>query len=410
MIARHLLATLLVLLFGCPLVAQTERQVLWNSLVQRFHEIDWSLMPDREALLLLLEASLICHEADKPELSVQYLQDAIEIDKQNSQPATVWPLFNCAIKIGQLELAAEIAKSSEHSSNNMLDRLAVARYKRGDEKALDDYPREELDFYNALSLASAYAELGEYDKLDEFVSGIESLPSNDPRGVGAITYENLAKKFHDQGDGERAKKFIDKAMEIGGNLYYTGYAIQVTRRSIYGELTTDVEQFAKKGAAYREHMGRELVTNFLLELARTGHFTEATNLVRFIDEQDDRSYARRLIAIEQASQGKFEGAIESVNSIIDKDMIARTRLEIATQLWRVNQTDEAMTMVAQVSETIANDEDLQNERQYGYLAHVYGVMNSADDIARIIGVADAPVEKAGRLVRAMKGVAESLKN
>ena len=91
---------------------------------------------------------------------------------------------------------------------------------------------------------------------------------------------------------------------VAGNQFYTGYAINVTHRSMHGVLTQDLERFARRGVAYRDHMAHELIRHLIGELVRSGHFEEAKSTAAMLENVEHVRRCQQFIAISQLDTAK----------------------------------------------------------------------------------------------------------
>lgn len=154
---------------------------LRSELVQKIHQLDLSEFSAGDSVTLCLAASYAFSEAEMEELAGHYFQQAIKVASASDGKKYQYRLFDHALKIHDLESAADIAEDSDREGR-FLDRLAVEKYRRGDDEALEGFPRETLDFHIALDLADAYAKRREYEKLNTFVRGIAGAPYTVPYG------------------------------------------------------------------------------------------------------------------------------------------------------------------------------------------------------------------------------------
>ena len=137
--------------------------------------------------------------------------------------------FNYAVKVNRLDLAEEFANDAERMRDSLLDRLDVEKFRRGDLEAIKSYPRRELDLRKSLQLANAYVDAGDYESAERYVTDIVISEENDPRAVTAITFREIANRYRANGDLKNAKRYIDKAVSVGGSLFYQGFHSVITR-------------------------------------------------------------------------------------------------------------------------------------------------------------------------------------
>jgi len=242
---------------------------------------------------------------------------------------------------------------------------------------------------------------------EEFVTDIVISEENDPRSVTAITLREIANRFRAKGDLENAKRYIDKAVAAGGNLYYTGYSMRITHRSIHGESAKGLDEFAQLGANHRGHQGRELVQVLIGELYCTKHFEEAKRTTRFLEKAKDVQSSLRHIAVEQAKQGDTDAADRTIEEISDGQERQMARLGIVQVLWKSGKQKTARTLVDSAYRDAKDETKSPSDAQYQRLAYVYGLLTSTTAIKQILTEANAPDQKAYRLMNAIQGFAES---
>ena len=207
-----------------------KHDALPDWLIATAGELDFSEVRDSTAITALLEISESCLKLERKPAARRFREKAVARADRNERRSGYMTLVTHAINIGRLELAEQYANKSPLKDSN-LDKIAVARYRLGEQDAVKGYPRAEQDLHSALQLANAYVAAGEYDKAEAFVTDIKISEENDPRAVTSITFRNIANRCREHGELDRAKFYIDKALAVGGRLYYTGYSIQVSHRS-----------------------------------------------------------------------------------------------------------------------------------------------------------------------------------
>ena len=301
------------------------------DLVKLIHQVDLSELSAGDTVLFCLDASHAFSEAEQKELAGHYFQQAIEAANASDASKYQYRLFEHAIKIHDLKSAADIAASSD-PKNRFLNRLAVEKYRRGDDSALEGFPRGTMNFHLALDLSDAYWKREEFEKLELFVRGIDSLPSNEPTDVGAIIWRRIADDFRRRGDMAKAKEFIDKAKEIGGNNYYTGYGVRVAWLSIHGGLKEQAKKYAARAVAYRGHHTRELLSRLIGELVAAGHFDVAKEMLQYYPTDEERVSAERYFAYGLAKKRQFGEATKIAKAIKDVRMATSARILVAGQL------------------------------------------------------------------------------
>ncbi len=386
--------------------AQTARKrELWDWLTTQTSQIEFEKIKPFQAIYILLSIAQSCHTLEQKELAGKYLQLARTIADKDKPRSHHFRLFTYAINVGDMELAEEIAKAS--ASESLLDRLDLERFRRGDRAAIKDYPRGKMTFYNAMELARVYVEQGDYKRAEEFVTDIEISEENDPRAVTGMILEEIAKRYRAKGDLENAKRYIDKAVAVAGNLFYTGYGIQVMHRSIHGELAKDLEQFAQRGANLRGHMGRELVQILVYELIRTGYFEEAKRTARLLDKSEDVHSCMQALASEQAKRGDITAALKTVEELDDPLARSRARLGIAEVLQESGNRETAKKMADFLLRGLTKEMDAEGERHCQRLAKLYGALKSQAEIEQLVALAQTPPLKAQCIAQAIQGVAAS---
>ncbi len=374
-------------------------------LMVQAREIDFDQISPHRAIYALLAIAESCAAMEQDALADQYFQRALSIDEKDKKGSHHFTLFAYAIDTEQMTLAEKIAKDSK--SDALLDRWDLERFRRGDRDAIKDYPRGEMTFYNAIELANVFIELGDYDRAEEFVTDIEITEENDPKDVAGITLENIAKRYRENGDMENAKRYIDKAVAVAGNQFYTGYAINITHRSIHGVLTEDLDKFARRGVAYRGHMGRELVQLLVSELVRTGRFEEAKKTAVLLEKPEDVRSSLRNVAIEQARRGDMTAALKTVEQLEDAQARNAARLGIAEVLSEAGNSDTARKLADFVLSNMKTEIDEELERTYQRLAHLYGALRCQPQLEQLIAHANSPTLKADCVWNAIKGFADA---
>ena len=373
-------------------------------------DFEFEKLTDRQAIWVLVSNSKSCAKVGKPELAQTFLNRAETIAKAKEKHHHHYRLFDCAVAIKQLGRAEEIASAAGSAKNRLLDKLDIAKYRLGNHKALQNVPRDKLDFFSALEIADAMVDAGEFDTAEKFVSELD-IPKepNDPRTVVAFTYRSIAKKYRDRDDIKNAKKYIDKAMQIGGNLYYSGYGIKIAKRSIYGELKNGLDKFARRGAIHPGHQGRELVMLLSGELIDTAHFKEAKRIRKYLDNEPDRNAVMQRVVVAQANQGNLKDALATIDEIKDDSTKALARLGLAGTLWKKGKSEMATEIAMSEYKTLKNAKRTEKlDKQYQSLANILSVMRRIEEIDEILSQSRNLQQKSNELMNVFIGFADSI--
>jgi hypothetical protein len=387
--------------------AEADQREFWDWLVPQAREIDLEQASSQRAISVKLTIAKGCRVTGQDQLAAKYFDRASAIDAEDKERSHHFALFEYAEDTQQLELAEKIARES--GSDTLLDKWDLERFRQGNSDAIKDYPRE-LTFYSAMDLARELIELGQYDRVAEFVTSIKSLPSNEPEDVIGLAFRDIARRCRDQGDVERAKQYIDKAVAAAGNQFYTGYSIQITHRSIHGELTKDLEKFAQRGAAYPAHMGGELIRILAAELVRTGHYEEAKMTTSLLKKPEDRVRSLRAVATHQARCGDLVAALKTVEQFEDVRTRNAVRLSIARVLCDAGKAQPAEKLADYVLRATLAEQEIDEERSRDYknLSQVYGKLCSRPQLEQIFAQAKTPQLRDDCVWYAVRGFAELL--
>ena len=402
MCARNMIAVFLLL----PLTAfaqndgQDDLLQLRSELVQQLEQTDVSKFTLADSITFHLAVSEVFHSAKLKEQANAYFQKSVQLAETGDKQKHLHQLFKHALKIEDLKAAAEFAAAIPRNER-YLNQLAVEKYRLGDQKALKDFPYGELDFYNALDLANAYAERREYDKLEAFVRGIDKLPNNEPTDVGAIVWERIAVEYRQQGKMEEAKKFIDKAKQIGGNNYYTGFSIRAAHLAIHGGLKEQAVKFAQRAVAYRGHFTRELLSSLIGELLAAGHDDTAVAMLDYYPTEEERLSAEKYVALHLAEHGKFQRAIKTATELKDAKQSAGAQVFVAQELLKVGKAQQAKSLVAGNAVTLVKD--AQSEYFTNILIKLLAQLNQREPLLGIIKAGKTPLQQSLRLVAAIEG-------
>lgn len=407
-----ILSAFLVIIAGLesstlPIACANEDEAIWQWLSSQARQIDVDRLSETTALYTLLEVAEECHRLERNELAGEFQSRAEAIARTDERKRYHRRLVDYAINVGRLDLAEEYANEAGSSKNPLLDKIDIAKYQRGDKDAVKSYPREELDLFNALDLANAYIDAGDYEAAEEFVTDIVISEENDPRAATAMTFENIAKRCRDEGDMTSAKRYMDKAEEIGGNLFYTGYTIRAAHRAMHGILTENLDEFAQLGANHRGHHGRELVQVVIRELYENGNYSEARRITKFLDDPDDVQRALRYIAVHQAEQGDVKAALDAISQIENRLHRYSALVSIARVHWKNGDTDKAWAIANSVYDRRSELEDADAERFVQGLASLFGLLHSQNEIETLVAEVPDPDIRAKLILSAMTGYADS---
>jgi hypothetical protein len=152
---------------------------LWHWLTQQARAIDFEQLPPHRSIYALLSIAESCHLLGHEELARECYDRASAMNAKDKKNAYRFQFFDYAVATDQMELAGKIAESSK--SDTLLDRYDIERYRRGDRDAIQNYPRGEMTFYNAMELASLFVDLGQYDRAEQFVTISRSRMKTTPR-------------------------------------------------------------------------------------------------------------------------------------------------------------------------------------------------------------------------------------
>jgi tetratricopeptide (TPR) repeat protein len=384
-----------------------QHREFWDWLLLQASEIDFDQMTSQRTIYALVTIAEGCHAMDQHELAREYFERSLKIHEMDGKANQPFTLFNYALDTNQLDLAGQIAEDS--GSPTLLDRWDLERFRRGDQDSIERYPRVEMTFYNAIELANVFIELGHYDRAEEFVTDIEIRNGNEPEDVTGITLENIAKRYRADGDVENAKRYIDKAKAIAGNQFYTGYAINITYRSIHGVLTEDLDEFARRGAAYPVHMGRELIALLASELVRTGYDEEAKRVVSLLKEPEDFRRTMRGLAMGQARRGDITAALKTVEALEDRQAKNAARLGISRVLCDTGGLETASELADLVMRDLNGRQEIDENlaRDLKSLAQLYGRLCCRSQLEQLINRANTPLLKTDCLLRAITGFADA---
>jgi hypothetical protein len=365
--------------------------------VLKFDELE---IPSQIATYLSISKAL--HWGGREELSKAVESLAVEIaaqDKKNSHDRTI---FNHAIELQQFEMAEEIA--NRPTSKFMKDRLVAARIRAGQTEAFKKEDYAVTNFHTADRVARALADAGEIDKAIHFASDLvfEADDGNDPKTVPGFVLRHIAKNEFKAGRIEKAKEYISRSKSIAGGLYYSGYCIEVDHRMIHGKLTEDVEKFASRGAAYRSHMGDELVANFIRALRDCGHYKEARLAMKHLVDPENVQHAKTYIAIAQIKKREFELARESIKLINSPEFQFLAKVQLAVQLQKSSRTGEAEALALELEKSWIDGKVSKCDERFWYLL---GGTNDFSRTRKHLQLLRLESDKAKLILGALRGLA-----
>ncbi len=215
-------------------------------------------------------------------------------------------LFLYAKEINDLNLAAEIAKAASKAKttgDSLQNQLAILQYKAGDKNAIADYPSGKQTFFSAMSLARMHIELGEFHLAEQLATDIEITEENDPLDVTGLILKQIAQALQRQGKKPQAIEFIDRAYDVAGKQFYTGFGIEATYLAMHGSLVENAERLAKRAVAYRGFHARELTQALIRELVEYGALDKAFEMTRFLTEREEVDQSIGGIALAHAKRG-----------------------------------------------------------------------------------------------------------
>jgi len=368
---------------------------------------DFESLTEHRSIYTLTELSKSCALIGKVELAQTFLNRASDIAEKSKPNSHHFALLRCALEIGEIEQAVKIANGAGASKNRLLDQIDLERYRRGDRDALKHFPRVPLNFFAADRVAKVYIELGDIEGAEKFIKEMKVVDKeNDPRAISAWALEEIAKLHRDRGDLDKAKETIDRAMAIGGKLFYTGYGIEVTKKSIYGELTDDCEAMAQKAVRYRGSHARELLQSLIAELIETQNFEEAKQVSKHLDDEEDVHTVLRRVASAQASIGKMVAVEKTIAAIKSPSAQSRARIAVAQTLWFNGKKEQAMELAEEEYKFVAaNKFEASTEKQFQSLANLFGSMSREKEVTAILKKAETPLQYARVLKSAVDGFA-----
>ena len=404
-------ALCLIALLAAPVEAQdsqarsSQQKSLQEALAEQIRDVNIDELSDKDAVSACLESSAAFFEIGRAKEAEEFFDKAQR--RADGDPLRFqFRLLSHALKLGDFPAAEKIAEGSKQKQR-MLDRLAIEKYRRGDDESLQGFPRSELDFYIAIDLAHAYADRRQYEKLEKFVTGITSLPSNEPTDVGAIVWTKVAKEFREKGDLKRAKEFIDKAVKIGGNNYYTGFSTRAAHLGLHGGLAEEAEKYAKRAVAYGSHFTRELLGHLINELVAAGHYDLAHEMLSHFPTKKERQEGQKYLAYHLARADQFDQATKLARAISDPSESAGARLYVAGELLSADRSDQARKLALEAESLVKGLEDPIAEYRRRALLEVLARLGEQERVLQLVAAAPTPVDKVLRAAAALKATAST---
>lgn len=405
-------ALALTILFTSTCAARAETRIdqeLFDWLIAEARTTEFESMRHHLAAYILCDMTKNIASLGDNDLAIEFWQKAFKITTNGPLTSAYQRVFETAVTLDRLDMAKQVIPVDGRMRDSLLDKMDIEKYRRGDKQALANFPRgrDKLTFYDAMHLAQLYLDLGDFKSAEELVTDLEITEENEPEDVAALTFKDMARRCLDNGDIEQAKKYADKAFEVGGGLYYTGYAIQVFHRSVHGTLTEDLDKFAQRGAAYGGHQGRELVSGLIRELYHTHHFDEAKQVMKYLDDEEDVLLSMGMIVVEQAKMGDVAAALKTIEELKESPQRDYARTEIARAFWRTGKKDAAAKLATFLHRRLENYQEEDANRQSLGLAHLYGLLHDKSGIERLLTSTDDAWQRARRLSEAINGFVES---
>lgn len=341
---------------------------------------------------------------DKSKEALELWERCFQMLKKSKGKVESHYLLRLALKMDRIDLAERIVVEAAGQKNSMLDTLAIHRYCKGDKEALKDYPHGKpmMTFYDAMDLGNALIDQNELEKLELFLSDLEITTENEPEDVAGILYKRIASDARVEGDMKTAKTYIDKAFQIAGRQFYTGFTIKVVHRSMHGKLAEEAEQLADLAAAYRGHMARELSQWLINELIYLNEFALAENVASTnLEAPDDRMRVLGSIAKRQAEVGDYRKALGLMRRIKEQDSKDAIRLSVAKALIKAGNREAAIELADLVATNLKPTKE--HNTLYSSLAEFEGMCGSKSRIESVLTATDDPYRSALRLLDACDG-------
>jgi tetratricopeptide (TPR) repeat protein len=361
-----------------------EENAAVNYLGEEASKIDWQKLEPYIRVHVALQAALWAHELKKTELERLVYRVVLDSAREFPDCRFHGQLVRFALSTDQFELAESFAGEAEKKNDRLQDEILLARYKAGNLESLDSYPLAPLDFYNGLALINCYIKSEEYEKAVEFVSKIEIPPESDLDQLAPLAHKMIAEAYETQGNLAQAKEHFDRAMQIGGGLYYTGFLIQVKHKSIHGRLAEDSDQMSTLGANYGDHMGRELVQSLTSELVRKGHLEEAKKAATKLESEVDRDHVLAKIARVHFKRGEHELCNQEIATMKNSNARLRAQIDLALDHWRLGEHSQAESIAASVFKALNQEPMVKHDYLRWELATAFCVFDDRESLKTLV--------------------------
>lgn len=372
----------LAMLLGSKLSAQSPTQKMYSSsdlheyLLGQLDRLEFKKLDSAAQIAIYLSVSKALHQGGLEELSKAIEADALDVAKRDKGGIHDRAVFDHALETRQFEMAEEIA--NRPTSKFMKKHLTAARIRAGDVGAFKKGSYAVTDFHTADTITRALVDSGEHAKAIDFATGLvfKADDGNDPKSILGFVYTQIALKEFKAGETDLAKQHIDKAKQIAGGMFYTGYCIEVDHKTIHENLGKDIDGFARRGAAYRGHMGDELVANYARALRENGFYKETRQAIKHITKPDNLDHAKTYLAIEQIKKRKFELGAESIKMIESQEMKFLAQMHLAIQLRLDAKISKSETLIGELERKWLDGKVFKCDRRFWYL------LGATGDLAR----------------------------
>lgn len=349
-------------------------------------EADTSEVPPHTAIYYVGGSAAFLSQLKRPKLALTLWQRCKEIDQQTgSQNAR--RLFGFAVDIGRLDLAEQLQQSSPELQEALRPALLLAKYAQGDDGAIDQCINSEskMTFYTALDIANAYIKKGLYDKAENFVVNATITKENAPEDLIGITFANIARRCRKLDDQEQALLYVDKALVVAGNQYYTGQSIKVCHHSIHATLHESVKALAATAERYRGHQARELTQSLIRQLLDDKLFEDARMVIKKLEAEKDVVRSLQSLAAAQANAADYREAFQTLKALKKPEQRNVARIEIAKAMARTGHVSTARETANFVVENLANataddSQEASLDEQRMALATFYTQINDAEQL------------------------------
>lgn len=391
----------LLLLFGKQVYAESQTA---DYLLSQFNKVDLKSLKPHISSHYSLEIAEKFEQLEQTEAANQALNRILDLRQSGTNGSIDAALFSYARNRHDLSLAEKVLKEAEQVHDWQLDDLDLLRYRAGQKEAIENYPRGDQTFYSAMDLANTFIDLVEFEKAEQFVTGIKITKENDPNAVTGLVLERIADEHLKKGDREAAIRAIDKAYLIGGNLFYTGYGIEVKHLSMHGKLAKEHKKLARRGEAYRGHMARELLVGLIYELKETGHFQEAKNVAKHLNKDEELYRMFGLIAAAQVISGQPGEAFATASEIKDEMGVLLVRLQIANAMASIGEQESAQNLIQFAMEALQGKPFKDVQEHYYSIAKTAGLLDNEDLLKRIISVCETDSHRLRIIREALNGL------